>query len=83
MKTIHIYYINRIKDCDLRIFEAEDSDYPDYNVVRANIRAINHWLCKAGITDEKEKEEILDKCVWYGDNCSEALEKLGYFMKKE
>ena len=77
-KKIHIYYINRIKDCNGRIFEAEDDDYPDYRIVSANERAIEHWLNKAGIIDKKERTEIIENCYWYYDDCAGVLEKLGW-----
>ena len=58
MKQIHIHYINKIKRCKLRIFEAEDNyvfTVEDKAVVTANERAIEHWLKKANITNEEER----------------------------
>lgn len=77
-KAIHIYYINRIKDCDRRIFEAADDDYINYRIVSASERAIDHWLDKARIIDKDERNEIVNHCHWHNDNCAEMLEKLGW-----
>ena len=81
MKQIHIHYINKIKRCKLRIFEAEDNyvfTVEDKAVVTANERAIEHWLKKANITNEEERRELLNIVDWSNDNCSGALEKLGW-----
>lgn len=77
-KEIHIYYINRIKDCDGRIFIAEDYDCVDYRIVRANERAIDHWFDKAGIIDQAERAEIVNHCLWHNNDCAGMLEKLGW-----
>ncbi len=78
MRVIHIYYINRIKDCLLRIFEAEDDDYVDYRIVSANERAIDHWLDKANVVDKELQREILQNVDWCWDGCAEKLESLGW-----
>lgn len=79
-KVIHIYYINRIKNCLGRIFEAEDTDpcYVDYHIVRANERAIDHWLDKANVKDKNLRQEILSNVDWCWDFCKERLEDLGW-----
>lgn len=77
-KQIHIYYINRIKDCLLRIFEFEDDDCVDYRGVRANERAIEHWLDKAKIYDTDLRHELYEHIDWTCDACVESLEKLGW-----
>lgn len=88
-KIIHMYYINKIKTCKLNIFEAEDDDYPDLKTVRANERAIEHYLDKAGINDNKLREELLYNIRWTNDNCVDTLIKLGWtieygnFLNKE
>ena len=33
-KQIHIYYINKIKNLDGKIFEYEDDDYPNWRAVQ-------------------------------------------------
>ena len=81
-KIIHMYYINKIKKAKLNIFEAEDDDYPDYKTVRANERAIEHYLDKAGINDNKLREELLYNIQWTNDNCVQVLEKLGWNIIK-
>lgn len=78
MKKIHIHYINRIKTCLRKIFEAEDTDYVDGRVVSANNKAIEHWLDKANITDPVERKELMDNIDWCWDNCAGNLEKLGW-----
>lgn len=77
-KTIHMYYINKIKTAKLKIFETEDDDYPNLKTVRANERAIEHYLDKANIKDNKLREELLYNIRWTNDNCVQALEKLGW-----
>lgn len=81
-KVIHMYYINKIKTAKLNIFEAEDDDYPDLKTVRANERAIEHYLDKANIKDEKLREELLYNIQWTNDNCIKVLEKLGWTIIK-
>lgn len=80
-KVIHMYYINKIKDCTYRIFELEDDDYVDYKAVNANYRAIEHWLDKAGIKDEKCREDLRKEIYWTCDTCKERLEKLGWTIE--
>lgn len=56
---IKLSLIVKIQRATVRLFEAQDDDYPDGRAVRANERAIQHHLNK--ITDDKEKQrEILD-----------------------
>lgn len=81
MKKIHIHYINRIKTCLRKIFEAEDTycfTEEDKRIVVANNRAIEHWLKKANITDPVERKELMDNIDWCWDNCADNLEKLGW-----
>lgn len=77
-KVIHMYYINKIKTAKLNIFEAEDDDYPDLKTVRANERAIEHYLEKANIKDNKLREELLYNIQWTNNNCVQILENLGW-----
>lgn len=77
-KVIHMYYINKLKTAKLKIFEAEDDDYPDLKTVRANERAIEHYLDKANINDNDLREELLYNIQWTNDNCVRALENLGW-----
>lgn len=77
-KIIHMYYINKIKNAKLNIFEAEDDDYPDLKTVKANERAIEHYLDKANIKDNKLREELLYNIQWTNDNCVQTLENLGW-----
>ena len=76
MKQIHIHYINKIKDCDFRIFDAEDDE--NWRAVRSNERALDHWLDKAKIFDKDERQELLENCRWSNDDCVSVLEKLGW-----
>ncbi len=59
MKQIKLYHIVKIQSATIRLFEAEDDDYPDGRVIKANERAIKHWLDKI-TTDETEQRKILD-----------------------
>ena len=74
-KKIHIYYVNKIKNLDYKIFEQEDDDYPNYIVVRSCERWKKHWLDKANITDEELRREILSTCLWHYDNVESRLQE--------
>lgn len=80
-KRIHIYYINKIKTCKLKIFEEEDDDYPNRKVVSANEKAIEHYLDKAGISEENLRIELLKNIRWTNDNCVDTLAKLGWTIE--
>ena len=77
-KVIHMYYINKIKIAKFKIFEAEDDDYPDLKTIKANEKAIEHYLEKANIKDNKLREELLYNIQWTNDNCVRRLEELGW-----
>ena len=77
-KQIHIYYINKIKNLDRKIFEYEDDDYPNYKAVQICERHIEKWLDKAGITDKSLRREVRECCVWCNDNCNGILRNLGW-----
>ncbi len=58
-KQIKMSTIAKIQRCTMRIFEAQDEDYPDNRVVVSNERAIQHYL--ADITsDTNEQCKILN-----------------------
>lgn len=77
-KKIHMYYLNKIKDCTYRIFEQEDDDFPNRRIISANYRAREHWLDKVGVQDEKDRHELRKNISWTCDTCKERLEKLGW-----
>ena len=77
-KKIHMYYINKIKNCMLKIFEAEDEDFPNRKIVRANENEIDKYLDKAKILDKNLRQELLENIRWTNDNCVSTLEKLGW-----
>lgn len=77
-KQIHIYYINRIKNLDRKIFEYEDDDYPNYKAVNICERHIEKWLDKAGITDKELRREVRECCSWCDDNCVKKLKDKGW-----
>lgn len=79
MKIISMHKINKIKGCKLRIFEAEDDDYPDRRIVRANERAIDHYL---KYYSEEEKQELLKTIRWTNDDCATELLKLGWTVTR-
>lgn len=58
-KQIKLYWIMKIQSATIRLFEAEDDCYPDGRAIRANERAIEHWLDKI-TTDKEERRKILD-----------------------
>ena len=59
MKQIKLYHIVKIQSATIKLFEAEDDDYPDGRAIKANERAIQHWLDKI-TPDEAEQRKILD-----------------------
>lgn len=71
-KEIRMITLNRIKDCLLRIFEAEDDDIPNLKIIGANNRALDHYLKDYS---EHEKEELLKLIRWTNDDCCSELEK--------
>lgn len=77
-KQIHIYYINKIKDCLLKIFDSEDDEIPNRRIVASNENAIDKYLNKAGIINKELRQELLVNITWSNDNCKEKLEKLGW-----
>ncbi len=81
-KTIEMYYINRIKNCKLRIFAAEDDDCPDGRIVAQNERAIEHWLDQACVVDPDLRYELEENINWVNDDCCGVLEKLGWTITK-
>ena len=56
---IYLYYIVKIQAVTIRLFEAQDEDYPDYRVVRANERSIEKWLDRI-TKDQKQRKNILE-----------------------
>lgn len=77
-KQIHIYYINKIKDCLLKIHDAEDDEIPNRRIVATNKNAIDKYLNKAGIINKELRQELLVNITWSNDNCKEKLEELGW-----
>ena len=77
-KKIHIYYVNKIKHLDYKIYDQEDDDYPNYIVVRSCERWKKHWLDKASITDEELRSEILSICLWHYDDAETRLQEKGW-----
>ena len=77
-KQIHIYYINKIKDCLLKIHDSEDDEISNRRIVSANENAIDKYLNKAGIINKELRQELLVNISWSNDNCKAKLEKLGW-----
>ena len=62
-KQIHIYYINKIKDCLMKLWDAENNDNPNRRIIARNENAINKYLDKAGIIDKELRGELLRNIV--------------------
>lgn len=77
-KQIHIYYINKIKDCLMKLYDAEDNDVPNRRIIARNENAINKYLDEAGIIDKELRGELLRNIVWCDNDCKGKLEKLGW-----
>jgi len=90
MKSIKLSYIEKIQKATMRIFEAEDEDYPDRRIVSINNRAIQHWLEK--ITSNVDEQNVIltiiknnnfnDKDLTFKPICDE-LRKEGYEIIEE
>ena len=77
-KQINIYYINKIKNCLMKLWDAEDNDAPNRRIIARNENAINKYLDKAGIIDKELRGELLRNIVWCDNDCKGKLEKLGW-----
>lgn len=77
-KQIHIYYINKIKDCLMKLWDAENNDAPNRRIIARNENAINKYLDKAGIIDKELRQELLKNIVWCDNDYKGKLEKLGW-----
>ena len=77
-KQINIYYINKIKDCLMKLWDAENDDVPNRRIIARNENAINKYLDKAGIIDKELRQELLRNIVWCDNDCKGKLEKLGW-----
>lgn len=77
-KQIDIYYINKIKDCLMKLWDAENDDVPNRRIIARNENAINKYLDKAGIIDKELRQELLRNIVWCDNDCKGKLEKLGW-----
>lgn len=75
MKQIKMWTVNKIKYRQVRIFEEEDSNYPNWYAVRANERAIEHYIKDYS---EEEKKELRELIKWTNDNCKKTLEEHGW-----
>lgn len=86
--TIKLEYIVKIQRATMRIFEAQDQDYPDNRIVANNERAIQHYLNKITPNVDYQKEivrtiekhnfnaqDLTYKCI-----CNE-LRDLGYVVE--
>ena len=77
-KQIDIYYINKIEDCLMKLWDAENNDNPNRRIIARNENAINKYLDKAGIIDKELRGELLRNIVWCDNDCKGKLEKLGW-----
>lgn len=57
VKEIKLKHIVKIQHSQMKIFEAEDDDFPDRRIVVANERAMQYWLDK--ITSNKEEQNTI------------------------
>ena len=77
-KQIDIYYINKIEECLMKLWDAENNDVPNRRIIARNENAINKYLDKAGIIDKELRGELLRNIVWCDNDCKGKLEKLGW-----
>ena len=77
-KQIDIYYINKIEECLMKLWDAENDDVPNRRIIARNENAINKYLDKAGIIDKELRGELLRNIVWCDNDCKGKLEKLGW-----
>lgn len=89
MREIKMSWVAKIQIATMKIFYAEDEDYPNYRVIRPNERAIDHYLSL--ITDNKEEQEKILRAIerenfntkdrTYKPVC-DNLRALGYVIKE-
>lgn len=79
-KEIRMITLNRIKDCLLRIFEAEDDDIVNNKIVAANVRSIMRYLKDYS---KEQQKELLKLIRWTNDDCCSELEKNGWKVIRE
>lgn len=88
--TIKLKHIVMIQRATMRIFEAQDQDYPDNRTVANNERAIQYWLNKITFNIEFQREihnviemnnfnakDLTYKCI------CDQLRALGYVVDSE
>lgn len=77
-KEIHVFFVNKLKNLDGKIYDEEDQDYPDRRKTSAYQREYEKWLDKAGIKDGELRQEIKCSIQWCDDDCVGILESKGW-----
>ncbi len=78
IKEVSVYFINKIKDYQLKIFAEEDEDYPNGKNISIYERVIERALDKAGIFDEEARRELYDTISWISNDNIKRLERHGW-----
>lgn len=79
-KQIHIYFINKIKDLDYKIFEYEDKGFVNRRAIANCEHHIERWLDKANVLDKDLRRELLENITWSDDYCAQKLVSLGWLI---
>jgi len=85
MREIKMSWIAKLQHATMRLFAAQDEDYPDGRAVTTNERAIQHWLSKmtTDIDEQRKIHEVVERNNWntkdltYKPICDE-LRALGF-----
>lgn len=89
MKKIKFSWLVKAQGAFMRMFEAEDEEYPDYRVVRANERAMDYWIGK--MTQDKEEYQKIYHIISSGSFNTEdygfktmcqKLEEIGFEIEE-
>ena len=89
MKKIKFSWLVKAQNAFMRMFEAEDEEYPDYRVVRANEKAMDYWIGK--MTQDKEEYSKIYHIISHGSfdtqdygfkTMCQKLEEIGFIVEE-
>lgn len=89
MKEIKMSWVAKLQYATMRLFAAQDEDYPDGRAVSANERAIQHYLnlMTNDINEQRKIHDVVQRNNWntkdltYKPICDE-LRAMGFVIKE-
>jgi len=89
MKEIKMSWIVKLQHATMRLFAAQDEDYPDGRAIRSNERAIQHWLDKMtnNIDEQRKIHKIVEEQNWNTTDLTfkpicDRLRTMGFTIKE-